>query len=230
MCNATHLYFDLAYNKDPWEPGYYWAGFVDAKTPYSFAPLDYLSKTRKDIYGHDIAEDSIKRRARLTDEGKKHIVGIQGQLWGENLKGEGRLEYMAAPRLIALAERAWAREPDWSTDENPGTWPQKLQHAWSEFAAQLGTVELPRLDYLSGGFRYRIPEPGAVIEQGVLTANTEFPGMTIRYTTDGSEPDVNSPIYAQPVHVGTTARVRVFASNGRGGRSTTIQEQSANLN
>ena len=88
LCNATHLYFDLAYNNDPWEPGYYWAGFVDTKTPYSFAPLNYLSKTRKDIYGHDISEDSIKRRVRLTDEGKKHVVGVQGQLWGENLKGQ----------------------------------------------------------------------------------------------------------------------------------------------
>ena len=28
LCNATQLYFDLAYEKDTQEPGYYWAGFV----------------------------------------------------------------------------------------------------------------------------------------------------------------------------------------------------------
>jgi hexosaminidase len=230
LCNATHLYFDLSYNKDPQEPGYYWAGFVDTKTPYSFAPFNYLSKTRKDIYGHEIAEDSIKRRARLTEEGKQHIVGIQGQLWGENLKGEQRLEYMAVPRLIALAERAWAKEPSWISDENPDTWPQKLQQAWIEFALQLGTVELPRLDYLAGGFQYRIPLPGAVIEEGVLTANVEFPGLTIRYTTDGSEPNADSRIYTEPVQVGTTARVRAFATNGRGGRSCVVYDDAPNLN
>ena len=115
-------------------------------------------------------------------------------------------------------------------DENPDTWPQKLQQAWNGFATQLGTVELPRLDFLAGGFQYRIPEPGAFIEQGMLSANTEFPGMVIRYTTDGSEPDADSPIYTQPVHVGATARVRVFTSQGRGGRSNLIREQPANLN
>lgn len=230
LCNATHLYFDLAYNKAPWEPGYYWAGFVETKTPYSFAPLNYLSKTRKDIFGHDISEENIKRRERLTDKGKKHVVGVQGQLWGENLKGAGRLEYMALPKLIALAERAWAQEPAWISDENPETWPQKLQQAWSEFASQLGGRELPRLDYMLGGFRYRIPEPGAVIEQGMLKANVEFPGLAIRYTTDGSEPDINSLLYTAPVHVGTSARVRVFSSNGREGRSVAVKETSPHLN
>jgi hexosaminidase len=230
LCNATHLYFDLAYNKGPLEPGYYWAGFVDTKTPYSFAPLNYLAKTRKDIYGHDIAEESIKRRVRLTDEGKQHIIGLQGQLWGENLKGQGRLEYMALPRMIALAERAWADEPAWITEEDPEMWPQKLQQAWSDFAAQLGTVELPRLDFLMGGFQYRIPEPGAVIDGGVLSANVEFPGMIIRYTLDGSDPNVTSQVFVEPVRVGTAARVRVFTTNGRGGRTSSIFEKAPNLN
>ena len=29
LANAANLYFDLAYAKDPQEPGYYWAGFVE---------------------------------------------------------------------------------------------------------------------------------------------------------------------------------------------------------
>jgi len=230
LCNATHLYFDLAYNKDPQEPGYYWAGFVETKTAFSFAPMNYLAKTSHDIYGHPIASENINRRVRLTEEGKQHILGIQGQLWGENLKGPERLEYMALPRLIALAERAWAAEPEWISDENPETWPPKFRQAWSDFAAQTGGKELPRLDYLQGGFQYRIPEAGAVIEDGVLKANVAFPGLAIRYTTDGSEPDVSSPLYAAPISVGTTACVKVFNSKGRGGRSCTIHEQVFRVN
>ena len=222
LCNATHLYFDLAYNKDPCEPGYYWAGFVDTKTPYSFAPMNYLAKTRKDLMGNEIPQNAIAQFEELAGKLEQHILGIQGQLWGENLKGPNALEYMALPKLIALAERAWAVQPDWARDSNLETWPSKLQSAWSAFATLLGTRDLPRLDYLEGGFYYRIPDPGAVIEDGILKANVSFPGLTIRYTTDGSEPDVNSQLYTEPVRVGLIAGVRVFNSIGRGGRSSVV--------
>jgi len=224
LCNATHLYFDLAYDKDPREPGYYWAGFVDTRTPYSFAPLNYLANVQSDLMGHEISQDLISQRITLTEQGEKHILGIQGQLWGENLKGEASLEYMALPRLIALAERAWARQPEWAEDTDPESRISGFQEAWSGFACGLGSRELPRLDFLGGGFSYRIPCAGAMIEEGVLKANVAFPGLTIRYTTDGSEPNANSQLYEEPVHVGPTAAVRVFNSIGRGGRSCVVDD------
>jgi len=227
LCNATHLYFDLAYNKDPREPGYYWAGFVDTKAPYSFAPMSYLAKTRKDLMGKEISQDAIAQFVELTEEAEQHILGIQGQLWGENLKGRNALEYMALPKLIALAERAWAEQPDWASDSNLETWPSKLQVAWSNFANLLGARELPRLDYLEGGFYYRIPGVGAVIEDGVLKSNVAFPGLTIRYTADGSEPNVDSPVYTKPVQVGNFVQVRAFNSVGRGGLSSEIHERTS---
>ena len=193
---------------------------------FSFAPMNYLAKTRQDIFGHDIPLENIDRRVRLTEAGEKHVLGIQGQLWGENLKGEDKLEYMALPRLMALAERAWSQEPEWIREENVETWPLKFRQAWSEFAHQLGHRELPRLDDLHGGYQYRIPEPGAVIEDGVLKANVAFPGLTIRYTTDGSEPNSLSPIYLGPTKVDSCATVRIFTSNGRGGRSRTVHERN----
>src|SRR2546429_6058185 len=42
--------------------------------------------------------------------GRAHIVGIQGNLWSETLGGDGRLEYMMLPKLLALAERARSEE------------------------------------------------------------------------------------------------------------------------
>jgi hexosaminidase len=227
LCNATHLYFDLAYNKDPKESGYYWAGFVDTKASYSFAPMNYLTRTRKNHLGQDISQDTVEQYVQLIETGEKHILGIQGQLWGENLKGEKRLEYMALPKLIALAERAWARQPEWARESDQQTWPSKLEQTWSEFANRLGARELPRLDYLEGGFHYRIPGVGAVIEDGVLKSNVAFPGLTIRYTADGSEPNVDSPVYTKPVQVGNFVRVRAFNSVGRGGLSSEIHERTS---
>ncbi len=47
----------------------------------------------------------------LNDEGARHILGAQGQLWAEYLANTNHLEHMAFPRACALAERLWsARE------------------------------------------------------------------------------------------------------------------------
>jgi hexosaminidase len=45
--------------------------------------------------------------AELTAEEGKHILGTQGQLWTEYIATPEYLEYMAFPRMAALAEVAW---------------------------------------------------------------------------------------------------------------------------
>lgn len=68
-----------------------------------------------------------------------------------------------------------------------------------------------------GGYNYRIPPPGAVITAGKLYASTSFPGLTIRYSTDGTEPDENDPLYEGPVEV--TGKVVVTAFDRAGNSS-----------
>lgn len=43
----------------------------------------------------------------LTDEQGQHVLGTQGQLWSEYMPDYQRVQYMAFPRLCALAEVAW---------------------------------------------------------------------------------------------------------------------------
>jgi hexosaminidase len=49
-----------------------------------------------------------------------YLIGIQGQLWTEYIPTTEHLEYMAYPRVCALAERAWseAGRRDFSEFEN----------------------------------------------------------------------------------------------------------------
>lgn len=75
---------------------------------------------------------------------------------------------------------------------------------------------MPRLDYLYGGFNYRIPTPGVENRDGRLYANVQFPGLEIRYTTDGSEPEADSPLYVEPLDATGTVIFRVFNKKGRG--------------
>jgi hexosaminidase len=54
--------------------------------------------------------------AELTADQAKHIIGVQGQLWTEYIATPTRLEFMAFPRVCALAELAWcpAARPDFA--------------------------------------------------------------------------------------------------------------------
>ncbi len=89
----------------------------------------------------------------------------------------------------------------------------------------LAKKELPRLDYYSGGFGYRIPPVGAIIENGKVFANIQQPGFTIRYTTDGSEPTINSEIYKNPIAEKGKITLCAFSSNGRKGKLTVIENK-----
>jgi len=218
LSNASNLYFDLAYDKDPEEPGLYWAGFVDTRKPFEFAPDDIYRSARTDRMGNPIDPDDYSDSVRLTELGRSNILGIQGQLWGELTPDPASAEYMAFPKLLGLAERAWAAKPGWESSEDPVRRARDLAGDWNRFANALGQRELPRLDYLAGGVDYRIPPPGAVIRDGRFHANIAFPGLTIRYTTDGREPDANAPIYRGPVAVSGPVHARAFDSRGRGSR------------
>jgi hexosaminidase len=222
LCNASNLYFDLACEKDPLERGYYWAGFVGMRAPFEFVPLDVFKNASQTSMGQPMRQDSFADRARLTPDGTRHILGIQGELWSENLRSDQTLEYMVFPRVIALAERAWAESPGWASMENSDSRQTELQADWNQFANRLGQRELPRLDYLAGGVQYRLPPPGAIIRDGRLHANVAFPGLEIRYTTDSSDPEPTSAAYSDAVPIQNAVKLRSFNTRSRGSRTADV--------
>jgi hexosaminidase len=132
------------------------------------------------------------------------------------------LEYSALPKLLGFAERAWSKAPAYETFEHTPSRIGAIDQAWNIFVNQVGQFELPRLDHIFGGFNYRIAPPGAVIEKGKLYANTDFPGLIIRYTTDGSEPSETSPVYQGPVAITGTTKLKAFNGAGRGSRTVEV--------
>ncbi len=227
LCNVTNLYFDLAYDLDPKEPGLYWGGFQDAIDPYVMAPFDVYKTAHFDRFGRFQPEvDSFEGKQRLASDKRKNIAGLQAQLWSETLKGPAMMEYYVVPKLFAFAEKAWAPAPAWEQEADLARRTAAIQAGWSELANRIGHNELPKMDKMFETYNYRITPPGAIIENGVLKVNVSFPGLVIRYTTDGSDPDVNSPVYTAPVNVAGIVKVRAFAPTGRGGRVFTVMSSA----
>jgi len=219
---VSNFYFDMAYYKAFPEPGLYWGAFIDVDKPFQFIPYNYFKNTNSDLLGRTRSPEYFEDMVRPTEEGKENIIGLQGLLWAENIFNAERLEYMMLPKLLGLAERAWAPAPEWASQEDMTELTVMYQDAWSRFANRISRFELPRLDHYHGGYDYRIPTAGAVIRGGEVVANVQLPGYTIRYTTDGSEPMVRSEMYTEPISERGTVRLRVFTPGGRGGRTVEI--------
>jgi hexosaminidase len=131
-------------------------------------------------------------------------------------------EHYILPKLPAFAETAWSQPRPWENESNAVKRQKLMEEGWNLFANRLGKIELPRLSGLFGGFTYRVPPPGGVVEEGLLKANVEYPGLKIRYTTDGSEPTTQSMVWKEPVPVSGEVRLRSFDAAGKGSLTVSI--------
>nr|WP_267874055.1 family 20 glycosylhydrolase [Massilia polaris] len=227
LSNAASLYFDMAYAKDHGEPGYYWAGFVETRQAFTFCPLDTTLTPGSNAMGHAVSPPVFEP---LDEIGATRIAGIQGQLWGENSLSRSRIEYLAAPRMISLAERAWAADPGWHLIADAGERTACIERDWNEFANRLGQRVLPHLDKEPLAYGYRLPPPGAMWKDGAVHANVALPGLALHYTTDGTEPFAGSERYRVPLTVapGTAAvRIATFDTRGRKSRTVTLDPEDA---
>jgi hexosaminidase len=149
-------------------------------------------------------------RTQLTPEGRKRIRGIQGQLWHEVLRDFSQTSYALFPKMFGLVERAWNAEPEWSLTNNPETERRLRQADLSLYYAKIFQRELPWL-VNQHGMTIRINPPGFKIIDGMLYMNNVNPAAEMRFTTDGTEPTIHSPLWTAPVRVSPTAPIRARA-------------------
>ncbi len=222
LCPVTNLYIDLAWNQNPEETGLDWGGYVDLKKPFEFIPFDYYRNVRLDRRGNPVDPAVFVGKDHLTDYGRSNVLGIQGNLWSETLNGDGRLEYKLVPKLLGLAERAWAPDPDWAREKDEAKSEALFREAWSVFVNVVGKVELPRLDREVPPWGYRIPKPGLSVVDGQVRSSLGIPGFVLRYTTDGSEPTAKSPEVRGGIPLARDVRVAAFDTRGRKGHTARL--------
>ena len=145
------------------------------------------------------------------------VIGVQGALWSERIPTLNRLFYQAFPRAFAIAEIAW-RKPDGNFDA---------------FAARVAG-QMAHLEHL--GVNYRIPNYDnfkvvrAFTDKAELTLSGLDKTALTRYTTDGSVPTLQSPLYTKPITVSenTLFTLRNFHVGGHPGdvRSVRFEKQA----
>lgn len=222
LCNVENFYMDLAYNHHPAEPGLYWGGFVNTRSSFTFAPFDVFNTTLSDRYRRPVNPARFEGMEHLKVDAREMIAGLEGPIWSETIREKGMLEYYYMPKMLGLAERAWSGQADWGAIPDREKRLEAINRDWSAFAFNIGKREMPRLDHLFGGYNYRLPAPGAMEKENRIYANVDFPGLSIRYTTDGSEPGKDSPIYEGPLEASGTISLRTFDTRGRGSRITVL--------
>lgn len=218
LCNVSNLYFDLAYDNDPREPGLTWGGFINERDAWGFAPYELYNTTFRNSMGMPLDLSAPEAGfTRLRSEARKNIRGLQAQMWGETIKGRDMLEYYLLPKLIGFAETAWAQERSWESIPNKQQRLQVMDREWNIFANSIARREYNKLARWNGGYNFRVPTVGLFKdEQGLVHANNGLPGVEIRYTLDGSEPTADSPLYKGPIVHQPGMKFRAF-SNGRAG-------------
>ena len=157
----------------------------------------------RDVYAFDPTP------AQLTPDERKHILGVQANVWTEHMQTDQRMQLMAFPRAVALAERAWSSEANTS---------------WDAFAKRL-PAEMARLKVL-GVAANPVPfEPQPALSEGEggktrVALSTGLGVGQIRYTTDGKAPTATSSTYAGPVELPTGAvlKARTFVEGQPLGR------------
>ncbi len=219
------LYFDMPYAPNPLERGYDWGTRgVDTFKVFSFMPdnLPANASVMNDI--HDLPT-TVGDAAPM--EPGRSIAGAQANLWSETIRNDSLVDYMLFPRLLALSERAWHRA-SWEPPYRAGasyTYAdgkvdrRALDSDWASFASRM-PQQLRALE--RAGVMYRLAPPGARIADGMLQANSEFPGQTIEYRTAGSA----WTRYTAPVRVTGKVELRTRSYDGR--RASRIVAVAAN--
>jgi hexosaminidase len=166
MTPGSYCYFDY-YQADPATEPKAIGGLITLKKVYSYEPTP----------------------AELTFEESRHIIGAQGNVWTEYIGTTDQVEYMAVPRMIALAEVDWS--PTFTRD-------------WAGFRYRMED-QFKRLDnmgvnYSHGSFRVDLTSHYDRKKKSLMIGmESEQLNVPIRYTLDGNDPTDKSPLYSGPI-------------------------------
>ncbi|MBR4094166.1 MAG: family 20 glycosylhydrolase [Bacteroidales bacterium] len=177
MAPHTKYYMDY-YQGDPDTEKLCMGHFVPLKQVYDYNPVPEV----------------------LKPEERQYIKGVEACVWTEYMETPQRVEYMAYPRALAVAESGWS---------NPSgkNWENFVERLQDHF----GRLDARGVNYSKNLYNVFITITKDDIYSKVATIRTDMPGVDIYYTLDGSEPTNASNLYTKPFVINKSEVVKARA-------------------
>lgn len=191
MVPTTYLYFDYYQTKDTKDEPLAIGGYVPIENVYHFEPVPSV----------------------LNAEQKKHIIGLQANLWVEYIPTFKHVEYMVLPRMAALCEVQWTM-PEKKNYEDFLT---RLPHLFAVYNLE-GYNFAKHLYNITAEFT-----PNEAEGKLDVTLST-IDHADIHYTLDGTEPTEASPKYNGILKIDGACTLKAVAIRPTG-NSKVLSEQ-----
>lgn len=176
MTPNSYCYWDYYQATDVENEPFAIGGYVPVELMYSYEPYP----------------------ADMQEEERRHILGVQANMWTEYISTPEHLEYMLLPRLAALSEVQWCQpeNKDWN----------RFLACMDELCEHYGRMGYRYAEHVFGVSGY--VEAGSQCAMLTLKTQDDSP---ILYTLDGTDPDMDSIVYEGPLEISSTCVVKASA-------------------
>ncbi|WP_298897006.1 family 20 glycosylhydrolase [uncultured Psychroserpens sp.] len=188
-------------------------------TPTSHCYFDYYQSTNTDeptAIGGFLPLEKVYNfnpiPEELDQEESKYILGAQGNIWTEYMPTQEHVEYMAFPRMLAMSEVVWSKD----NNKDYTNFTQRVEH----FNERLDALNINYANHL-----YEIS--GELVSKNNTTSyhlSTTIQDKHIRFTLDGSEPNLTSEIYTQAIPIDTSQTIKAAVFNSEKQLGTVFSE------
>jgi hexosaminidase len=174
MTPVSHCYFDYYQANPDFQPKAI-GGFTTLKKVYFFDPVP----------------------EELNEQEAKHILGAQGNVWTEFIPNSKQVEYMAMPRMCALAEVVWS--------------PVDVKN-WNGFMRRMDyhkkRLRFRDVNYCEGSYQIEIATSIDTAGKILAVLKSEQFKPEIHYTLNGDDLSSDDPIYMQPIEIQKTETIK----------------------
>ncbi len=191
MSPGSHCYFDHYQGNPSYEPLAI-GGYTTLEKVYSYNPIP----------------------AELNATEANFILGAQANVWTEYIPDAAKVEYMAMPRMAALAEVVWGTAQ-----------PADYKGFLKRMFIHLGLLDKLGVNYSKSIFNVEILAQSSLGKGVNIVLKSPMEQGEIRYTTDGTEPSLSTNLYqkALPLKNSFTLKAAYFE---QGQRKSKVIEQA----
>lgn len=151
----------------------------------------------------------------LSSEEAKYILGAQANLWTEYIETPSHVEYMIFPRMLALSEVLWGTSN-----------PEKYSDFQNRVLQHFDIFDKKGINYSKSIFEITTKALPANNNNGILfELKTATNTNGIRYTTDGSNPNLSSKEYSNPLEITKSQTIKAALFENGKQKSATIEQK-----